>query len=304
MSPGDPTGAMRVPIVQGEFALAHLCRLVGMLEIEATHLTEALAAGSSLEVTIELDRGGRLEASARVPGSTRVFDGVARLAAGIVPPDQLEAQLTDLVKRVVEMRARAFRNGLRGILATLGAAETTIEAAKRDVEAARGGDLDAAEKVRRALSDLDGLLADAEAELAWPDLDDHARAWVGQATIALGRFGTEQERKVLADAVGALERARRAKSPGETERQVDVIRDLAINAAMRSPGAWEHQLDVCASAVAEASGPRRATQLVAEGRSAAARGDVTGVERAVRSIWALLPPRQELSDAAHGSGVH
>ncbi len=303
VSPGDSTGALRVPIVQGEFALAHLCRLVGMLEIEATHLAQPLAAGSSLEVTIELDRGGRLEASARVPGSARVFDGVARLAAGIVPPDQLEAQLRDLAQRVVEMRARAFRSGLRAVLTTLAGADAAIQSATRDVEAARGGDLDAAEKVRRALSDLDGLLADAEAELAWPDLDENARFWVAQATVWLGAHGSAQERRVLDDAVVATERARRAKSPGEIQRQLDVIRDLAVNAALRSPGAWEHELDACASAVAEASDPRRATQLVSEGRSAAARGDVAGVERAVRAMWALLPPRKELSDAAHGSGV-
>jgi hypothetical protein len=55
--------------------------------------------------------------------------------------------------------------------------------------------------------------------------------------------------------------------------------------------------------VPEASDPRRATQLVDEGRAAARRRDDAGIERAVRGLWELLPPRADDRVLGHGSGV-
>jgi len=84
VSRGADGFAIRVPVVQGEFALAHLCRLVGALEIPSSGVKATLPAGSAVEVTLELDRGGRLSATARVP-SRLVCRNAARSRALINP---------------------------------------------------------------------------------------------------------------------------------------------------------------------------------------------------------------------------
>ncbi|HWB77370.1 MAG TPA: Hsp70 family protein, partial [Nannocystaceae bacterium] len=68
---GSSDTILKIPIVQGEHDRAHLCRLVGTLEIPGHALQRTLPAGSDVELTIELDRGGRLAARALVPALDR-----------------------------------------------------------------------------------------------------------------------------------------------------------------------------------------------------------------------------------------
>ncbi|HSY22825.1 MAG TPA: Hsp70 family protein [Polyangiaceae bacterium] len=303
LSPMDTEGALRVPIVQGEFAFAHLCRVVGSLEIRARDLSSSLAADSPIEVTIELDRGGRLVANARVAQTSQLFDQVIHLVAGVVPVAELGPRLAETVRRVQTLRARAFQRGVRGAIERLASADDLVAQGARDEEAARGGDMDAAEKVRRVLLDLEALLADAEAALAWPDLDARVREEVARATIWVGQYGTPEERKVLSERITAIDKARSAQNPQEVERQRSFIRGLNSMAYLRSPGAWEHELDYAASKIPKTTDPRNATQLVDEGRAAAARRDPAALERAVRAIWRLLPETEEDRALGHGSGV-
>jgi molecular chaperone DnaK len=304
LSPRDPEGKIALPIVQGEFALASLCRLVGTLAVRSAELKSPLAAGSLLEVTMELDRGGRLSASARVPLTGQVFDHVVKLVAGTVAVEDLGVQLEDISRRVQKLRADAFRHGVRSAIETLAQADARLREVVRDAEAARGGDLDATEKARRALGDLDAMLAEAEGALAWPDLDADARRRVAVATAAIAEHGTPEERTVLAQSMAALDRARAAENAREVTRQVRVIRQLGFAAELRMPGAWEEHLDYMSGVVTEATDPRRAAEVVEQGRAAAARNDTAGVEKAVRELWRLTP-RDEIQQAlGHGSGVH
>src|SRR5262249_21512079 len=83
----DPTMeglAIKVPIVQGEFLRAHLCRLVGTLEIASSALKAPLPVGSEIELMLELDRGGQLRARARVAATDQIFDHVALLVTPLV----------------------------------------------------------------------------------------------------------------------------------------------------------------------------------------------------------------------------
>jgi molecular chaperone DnaK len=303
MSPDDPEGSLRVPIVQGEFLFAHLCRVVGTLEIPARELRTALPADSPIEVTIELDRGGRLQATARVSQTSQVFDQVAHLVAGIMPAAQFAARLQELARRLQTMRARAFHHGAREAVAKLAPGDAMLAQGTSDEEAARGGDLDAAEKVRRLLIDLDGLLADAESALAWPDLDARVREDMAVATVWVGQFGTPEERKALSDRIAAVEKARIAQNPQEVDRQLRIVKRLGETAYLRSPGAWDFELEHLAARISEASDPRRAARFVEEGRAAAAQRDVPQVERAVRALWQLLPETVEDRALGHGSSV-
>ena len=60
--------ALKIPIIQGEYDRAHLCRLVGTLEIKQLADQGELAGGfARCRSVLELDRGGQLSARALVP---------------------------------------------------------------------------------------------------------------------------------------------------------------------------------------------------------------------------------------------
>src|SRR6185312_9744868 len=84
---GSKDSVLRIPIVQGEMTAAHLCRLVGTLDIGGDAVKDTLPTGSPVEVTIELDRGGRLSARALVPSIEQVFEHVAHLLVPDAAPE-------------------------------------------------------------------------------------------------------------------------------------------------------------------------------------------------------------------------
>ena len=84
VSPTATDYALRVPIVQGDFPFAHLCRLVGVIQIPASALQSPLSAGSVIELTLEVDRGGALSAKAFLPTQNLVFDHIERGPASAI----------------------------------------------------------------------------------------------------------------------------------------------------------------------------------------------------------------------------
>ena len=304
VSAGMEGFALRVPIVQGEFALAHLCRLVGALEIPSQEIKATLSSGAAVEVTLELDRGGRLSATARVPVLEQVFDQVAHLVAPQVPVPELQARFDALRTRVATVRSEALTRGLGAMAITkLGNVDELFRELASEIERARGGDADAAEKSRRMLLEVDAAIADVDAGLAWPVLDDRIQTQVAWATSWLAEYGTPEERKVLAETLAMIEKARGAKDPVEVERQLAIVSRLGSAAYTRNPHAWESMFERAASRVEAAGNLRRASELVREGRKALAGGDRVALEKVTRELWTVLPPDAQERERGYSSGV-
>jgi molecular chaperone DnaK len=304
VSPGVHGFALKVPIVQGEFPLAHLCRLVGTLEIASEDVKSTLPAGSPIELTLELDRGGRLSASARVPSLGQVFDRVAHLVAPLVPAEELASRAQAMRLRAQVVQGDAIRRGMGAkTIAALADIETSFADLAREVQASKSGDADATEKARRALLDIDAALSAVEAELSWPLLEEHNRKRVAWAVSWMSTYATDAERKVLSETLAALEKARVAQDSREMSRHMSIVVRLGAAAYHRSPGAWEYELDHVASRLAECTNVSRASALVKDGKAAAAKGDQVTLEKIVRDLWELLPPDAETRQRGHSSGV-
>src|SRR6185369_9039925 len=91
---------LKIPIVQGELEQAHLCRLVGNLEIAGAQVKASLPAGSPVEITLELDRGGHLSARALVPALAQVFEQVAHLLVPDATPESLDETVKAMKARL------------------------------------------------------------------------------------------------------------------------------------------------------------------------------------------------------------
>jgi molecular chaperone DnaK len=303
VSPNNTDFALRVPIVQGDFPFAHLCRLVGVIEIPAARLHKPLPVGSAIELTLEVDRGGALSVTALVPAQDLVFDRIEQLVAPAPAPEAMGVLVDELRRRGAELRQRGFRAGGRDTLKALADFEQQLEAILRDVEAARGGDQDAAEKARRGIIDCDGLLGELEAANAWPELNAEVALEHTSALYWVQQFGTELEKRALEDAVAAMQRAVRAKNAQDIERQLGGIRNLRVVCYLRHPEAWTWELDAAANRVAEATEPAQAQALLQKARKAEQGGNRSELERLVRQLWALFPSRQEERALGFDSGV-
>jgi len=300
---GSTEGLIRVPLVQGEFEQAHLCRLVGTIEIAGAKLQRSVAAGSAIEVTVEIDRGGRLSAHARVADADQVFDGVAHLVVPSPEADALERSESELRGRLAELRSYAFRNGQTGIVRRLDGIDSRLAELGRDIAIARGGDLDAGQKASRTVTDVDAALEELELERQWPELDMRARELQAWAMAWIDEYGTAHEKRLLDETLETMQRAREERDVKELGRQMRLARRLANSAYLRNPDAWAMMFEDAAASANEASDLPRALELVDEGRSALARNDSAAVKRATRELWALLPPDARDRQRGFGSGV-
>ena len=300
---GSSDSVLRIPIVQGELSQAHLCRLVGTLDIGGDAVLDTVPTGSAVEVTIELDRGGRLAARALIPSIGQMFEHVAQLLVPEAAPEALDASLRDLRRQLVELRTDAFRHGLGQMIEKLDRIESRLSEAERDIDAAHGGDADAAQRARRALLDVDGTMAEADLVRKWPELDEQARHAAISASSTVGMYGTEAERTLLQDVLSAMDKARRDKDPAELERQMRLAQRLSNAAFNRTPEAWEWYFEDAASEVSKCRDLPRAQHLVTEGKAAIERSDNTELRRVVKALWQLLPESSDARKKGFDSGV-
>jgi molecular chaperone DnaK len=300
---GSKESVLRIPIVQGEMSQAHLCRLVGTLDIGGDAVTETVPTGSAVEVTIELDRGGRLAARALVPVINQVFEHVAHLLVPDAAPEALDASIRELRRQLMDLRTDAFRHGLTQVIEKLDHLESRLSEAERDIDAAHGGDADAAQRARRALLDVDATMAEADLARKWPELESEARSLAIAASSTVGLHGSDAERALLQEVLAAMDKARREKDAAELERQMRLAQRLSSAAYNRTAEAWEWYFESAASEVSRATDLPRAHKLVNEGKQAVDRGDTESLRKVVKALWNLLPEDSESRKRGFDSGV-
>jgi hypothetical protein len=98
-----------------------------------------------------------------------------------------------------------------------------LDDAPRNITAARGGDLDVGEQARRERLDFDALLAEIEADQAWPELGQNVVRDFAMAVRWVAGYGSEAEKSTLDGAYQACKRAFVGKDADEVERQLAVI---------------------------------------------------------------------------------
>jgi molecular chaperone DnaK len=294
---------LKIPIVQGELSRAHLCRLVGTLEIPGSGISATLPVGSQIELTLELDRGGHRSARAFVPALSQVFEHVAHLLVPDAAPEVLTKSVELLRGRMVVLRGEAQRKNAIHTLGKLTFVDCAISEAERDVDAAKGGDLDAGQKARRSLIDAEAILDECDAEKRWPELDVEARLALSSAASLVTEYGSKAEQRLLAEATDAVERARKDKDAVELERQLRVVRNLASASFHRHPDSTKWLFEDAASEVDRATDLVKAQQLVRDGRRALDKNDMPALRIIVKDLQKLMPVDVRERQRGYESGV-
>ncbi len=256
-----------------------------------------------VELTIELDRGGRMSARALVPTIGQVFEHVAHLLVPEADPEVLASTVAAIRGRLGELRTDAFRRGARESIDRLSKIEIALEDVSRDIAAARGGDTDAAQKARRALIDIDASMESVELDRRWPELDREAREALIWSTAWVQDYGQPHEQSLYQETARAVEKARQSRDALELQRQLRLLRRLGAAAYGRHPDAWRHRFEDAAADAGNASDVAKAHALVKEGREALAKGDNEALRRVTQKLWQLLPAAPEDRRKGHDSGV-
>jgi molecular chaperone DnaK len=303
VTPGSPGCALRIPLVQGENDEANLCRLIGSLELAGADVDRVLPAGSIVEVTLELDRGGQLSASAFVPALKKNFSSVAHLVVPEASVDALRAGVAQILERLAALRADARRQGVAPVVARVDSLLRDEQEAERALDRAAGSDEEAGQRARRLLLDLEGRVSELEAEARWPELEARALDEIAWAAVLIARDGTDAERGLLDDAIAGINRARAAHNARDLERHRRVLRRVADGVYFRDPEAWVGVFERLEARVHEARDLPRATQLVTQGRALIAKRELGGLRAICDQLVDLMPASAAERSRAFSSGV-
>ena len=293
--------ALAIPVVQGESVRAHRNRLVGMLQIRG--VTQDLPAGTRIEVTLELDRSGQLHTRADVPALGRTFEDIAHVLVPTASLDTAEKEIAKTNQRVDDVRKRAFQSGMAAAVSAIEDLPVALAEAERNLSAARGGDLDASQKVHRLLLEINTALDDTEAMLEWPDLDREAHSCSLYYTQMVAQWGTPAEQQLFDQALQSAADARRGRNAVELERALQAMRSLCKASYWRDPQSLLGEMDWLSAHVTEATDVSRAQQLIDKARFAHQQGNPSAFKAALAEIWLHFPCSIEDQHRSFGSGI-
>jgi molecular chaperone DnaK len=293
--------ALRIPVVQGESFRAHRNRLIGTLEIRGVN--QDLPAGSRVEVTLHLDRSGQLHTRADVPAIGQTFEDVVHVLVPTASLATLVTQLAAIERRIEAVRMRAFQSGVAAAVQALDNVPSLLDDAERTLDIAKGGDRDAGQRVERLLTEVDSALDDAEAVLAWPDLDAEAQRCSLLYAGLVSQWGTQAEQSLFDQALQAATQARAVRNAGDLERHLQAMHALGKASYCRNPQSMSNELDWLSAHVVEALNVTQANQLIEHARAALQRSDGFGMRGLLAQLWALFPSSVEQQAKSFGSGI-
>jgi molecular chaperone DnaK len=287
--------------VQGEFFRAHRNRLIGTLRVRG--LEADLPAGSRIEVLLQLDRSGQLQARAEVPALGQTFEDVVHVLVPSPSFETLEKEAAAAEQRLADAQRSGFKAGHPETLRRLSGAVGLMAEVRSGLSAARGGDADAAQRVTRLLLELGAEIDAAEGELEWPELEAEADDVIQTYGYWVAQRGTASEQQLFEESLAAALAARKARAGPELDRQVKVMRKLGTTAYARDPLAVREDFEWLAANVAEATDVRKASELVTRGRAALEKDDLQALRTINQQLWALHPGTPEERRRSFGSGI-
>jgi hypothetical protein len=267
-------------------------------------LKRALPPHSRIELTLSLDRGGQLNAQARVVETGQVFDDVIRLQQAVLSLAELPARIEQLSDRLNGLRQQAFTLQAADVVRTLTLCDSRLAQMRGLLEPARLGDADALAKASRLGADLDAELSEAEQTLTWPRLEEEIEDEIQSAVSWVGGLGNAAEQRTLETLLGQIDRARARRDAKELRGKLVVLRKLRSHAFLRHADAWRWEFDHAVSRLSTMSDPARAQALIDDGHKKLSAGaQPRELEPIVRQLWTLMPPDERERRASFDSGV-
>jgi molecular chaperone DnaK len=303
--------ALKIPIIEGEHPRARRNRLIGTLLIPAQELKRDLRANAEIEVRIEMDESRALKMSAYIPELDQEFTNVqGQTASQTVSPQVLEEELDDQRKRLKklsedvgevqgnvadEIRDRLFMLEATGVL----------QEVERLVNAARGGEMDAAKTADERLKDMAAQLDEAEDALEWPRLETRAEEDLKAAHEAVQNSDASHLNSKLSQIEGELRAALRSLDKETVKARLSDIGEVWFDARQSDPNFWValffNAKDKPLSVFRDEFTARR---LLQDGEAALNARDIPKLRRIVDDLYELLPSiERERAGASFGSGV-
>ncbi|MBV1921869.1 MAG: hypothetical protein KUG73_14420, partial [Pseudomonadales bacterium] len=294
---------INIPIIQGERDTARFCRKVGHLVIESNQIKKPLHAGSEIEVSIEIDRGANLTATALIKSQDKVIEGVADLVMISATPESLKANHQQLQQTLIQLQREAFREKDEESICALDKILVRFQSISTDI-ARCNNDEDACLRAQRNLLDIEADLENITARGQLEELLESCRDAYMDAQHSVYTWGNEVEKNMLAECSTRLQQAFDTKRNTELERLIEQMNKIRHSAYRKSDDFWQDYFEHYVSRIHEAKNLKEANRLADEGRKLIASNNTAGLSSIVNQLHSILPEDRVSREFNHESGIH
>lgn len=295
-------GELNIPIVQGERAKARYCRRVGNLVIRASELKKPLHAGSKVEISLEVDRGGNMESQATVPDQKLLIKGVAELVIPSADPHAMRAMWQSLQQRASILQQDAFRERNESMVRQLERQQQQLGEIGVQLAGAMQ-DEDTGQRLYRNLLELEAEVEELEQRGQIDELRDQCETEYLNAQYSVMQWGGDTDKQLLANLEKRMATAMERGRVTELERVIEQMERINVTAYRKSPEFWSDQFHHAASRLHEAHDMKRAKRLVEQGHKLLGEGKTGELRGITQSLWTLLPDNVRAAEDTHDSGI-
>jgi len=294
LSPEVPGESLDVKVWEGEYAEdPQANHFIGSVRVISSQLTRALPEGSDLEVDLEVDTSRHLSAHVTVPylGLTweDTFDwkpARLNLADQVAELETSVAANHDGLQRLRE--AVADEAG-RDDLAMMSTLEARLRQSEENLQASKGGDVDAVARADGLLRGVRGEVARLRKRFDHPIAQSEYKEALQIAERAVRDFGDDTDQ-------AALETIRKDGDKALAPRDTPLIRfatedleNLKWRLLFAQPWFWMRSFEQIEADASVFRDDARAAKALERGRGAMANEDLDALKECVWELWGMMP---------------
>ena len=301
-------------VYEGEYEHAENNRPVGHLLITGKDLQRDVPENTRVEIRMKVDEQRHITVEAELAGQKVtgfIYDETGSKVELRSPKPNI-----DLIEKELDLQKNRFENLKKSNEQSAAdpLAKEKFEIVKkelveadydRDIDAARGGDQTACEKLDRQLKDLKAKLDAAEYLNQWPSKCAEFRDAIKSCRWAVENYGDAEEREKLASIMVDAESALANKDQKRIVKLIEIAMGLYWSVLMKLDEWWIGQFQNMLEGKVVFKDPNRAKQLLQEGASFLRRNDIETLKTIMQQLWDLMSPQdqKEASKKLEHSGL-
>lgn len=307
--PGEHEDIINIHVWEGEGEIADRNRYLGTLKIVGGDIKRTIPENSEVEIILSVDQSRMVSAEAFCPlldqKFAKIFEQIK--LSPKVEPEHLAQEVENEEKRLKKLEQEIHTANDKSVETKLSEvkAGTELNGIKGDLEAAKGGDPDAAEKADRKLKEFRQLLDSLEYLSHWPvTLKEYNENMSDCEEIANSHSG-EDEKGQLETLKKEADTAIENKDIKRLKKITDEINSIRWAILFRLPGFWVSAFQEIKKKPIGFKNQVRAGELIEEGNIALQRQDLESLKSIMIELWSLMPAKdqEKISERVSDAGI-